>query len=105
MSKPSDLVAIIVEDLEDNCLALSKIANTLIERGATKIYVVCTHAIFSDQMIEELNGSQICKFITTNSLMACDSAKLCSKVEIIGMGLHFLKCSLNVYFLFQILTL
>ena len=52
-----DRVAILVDDMADTCGTIVMAANKLLESGATKIYAILTHGIFSGPALERINNS------------------------------------------------
>ena len=54
---PQDRVAILVDDMADTCGTIVMAANKLLESGATKIYAILTHGIFSGPALERINNS------------------------------------------------
>ena len=52
-----DRVAILVDDMADTCGTIVMAANKLMESGATKIYAILTHGIFSGPALERINNA------------------------------------------------
>ena len=52
-----DKVAILVDDMADTCGTIVMAANKLMESGATKIYAILTHGIFSGPALERINNA------------------------------------------------
>ena len=50
-------VAILVDDMADTCGTIVMAANKLLESGATKIYAILTHGIFSGPALERINNA------------------------------------------------
>ena len=55
--KLQDRVAILVDDMADTCGTIVMAANKLLESGATKIYAILTHGIFSGPALERINNA------------------------------------------------
>lgn len=60
--------AIIVDDLIDTASTITLAAKTLIEKGATEVYVCCTHPVLSGYAIEKIKNSKIKELVVTNSI-------------------------------------
>ena len=52
-----DRVAILVDDMADTCGTICLAASKLLESGATKIYAILTHGIFSGPALERINNA------------------------------------------------
>lgn len=63
-----DKVCVLVDDLADTCNTITRAARLLKETGASYIYCLVTHSIFSGDGLEKIGFSDIDKFITTNSV-------------------------------------
>lgn len=79
-------VAILVDDMADTCGTMVKAADRLIEAGATEVYAMLTHGIFSGPAIERLNNSIFSSVIVTNTLDQTENAKKCKKLKIINVA-------------------
>ena len=61
-------IAILVDDMADTCGTIVQAAEKLLEAGATKIYAILTHGIFSGEALNRINrsnfevGEQFCFF-------------------------------------------
>lgn len=63
----SDKVVILLDDLVDSGKTMARAAKVVKDHGATMVYGVCTHGIFSGDAIPRLRKS-INRFVTTNSV-------------------------------------
>lgn len=79
-------IAIMVDDLADTCDTIVKGAESLREKGASKIYAICTHGIFAGDAIEKINGSCLEKLVVTNTIPQERNMKLCPKLETIDIS-------------------
>lgn len=61
-------VCVLIDDLADTCNTITRAARLLKETGASYVYCLVTHAIFSGDGLEKIAASDIDKFITTNSI-------------------------------------
>ena len=68
-------MAILVDDMADTCGTIVMAANKLLESGATKIYAILTHGIFSGPALERINNA--CFEVEYNALahfyLSCSS--------------------------------
>jgi ribose-phosphate pyrophosphokinase len=60
--------AIIVDDIISTGATLTKAAELLVKRGASKVYACATHPVFAEGAIERINDSAIEKVIVTDSI-------------------------------------
>lgn len=63
-----DKVCVLIDDLADTCNTITRAAKLLKETGASYVYCLVTHAIFSGDGILKIEASGIDKLITTNSI-------------------------------------
>lgn len=59
---------ILIDDLVDTSYTITRAAKLLKDQGATKVYALITHAIFSGDAIKRIKASSIDKIIVTNSV-------------------------------------
>lgn len=72
----ADRVAILIDDLVDTAGTITRAAKLLKDQGATYVYALITHGIFSGDAVERINGSSaIDKVITTNTTPQEEHAK------------------------------
>jgi len=73
---------LIVDDIVDTAGTLCNAAAALKENGARKIYVACTHALFSGQAIERIAKAPITKIKVTDTVELAKE-KLIDKIEVL----------------------
>lgn len=61
-------ICILVDDLVDTSYTITRAAKLLKEQGATKVYAIITHGIFSGDALNRILESSIDKIITTNTI-------------------------------------
>ena len=61
-------VCIIIDDLVDTSYTITRAAKLLKDRGATKVYAVVTHGIFSGDALPRIKQSGIDKLIVSNTI-------------------------------------
>jgi len=52
------------------------------EAGATKVYAILTHGIFSGPAIERINKSDLEAVVVTNTIPQADNMKKCPKIKV-----------------------
>ncbi|VDD74019.1 unnamed protein product [Mesocestoides corti] len=79
-------VAILVDDMADTCGTICTAADRLTEAGATSIYAICTHGIFSGPAIDRINQSRFVAVVVTNTIDQKENMKRCSKLFCIDVS-------------------
>lgn len=64
----ADRVCILIDDLADTGNTITRAAKLLKKEGATKIYALLTHGVFSGDAISRIKASAIDKVVVTNSV-------------------------------------
>lgn len=64
----TDRVCILIDDLADTGNTITRAAKLLKKEGATKIYALLTHGVFSGDAINRIKASAIDKLVVTNSV-------------------------------------
>ncbi|KAK4154280.1 phosphoribosyltransferase-like protein [Chaetomidium leptoderma] len=64
----ADRVCILIDDLADTGNTITRAAKLLKKEGATKIYALLTHGVFSGDAINRIKASAIDKLVVTNSV-------------------------------------
>jgi ribose-phosphate pyrophosphokinase len=82
----SNRVAILIDDLADTSNTITRAAKLLKKEGATYVYALLTHGVFSGDAIARINASAIDKVIVTNSVPQDEHRKLCPKLEVLEIG-------------------
>ena len=80
---------ILVDDMADTCGTLCTAAARLKEGGATKIYAIITHGIFSRDALQKIENSVFESVICTNTLNQEENLKKCSKLQVIDVSNYF----------------
>ncbi|KAL5289919.1 PRPS2 family protein [Megaselia abdita] len=84
-----DRVAILVDDMADTCGTVVHAADKLIEAGATKVYAILTHGIFSGPAVERINKARFEAVVVTNTIPQDAHMKECSKIQCIDVSMMF----------------
>lgn len=83
----SNRPAIIVDDMADTCGTLLLASGKLREAGATKVYAICTHGVFSGPAIERIKSSQLEAVVITNTVPQTTAMEQCSKIKVIDISM------------------
>jgi ribose-phosphate pyrophosphokinase len=67
-------VAVIVDDIIDTGGTLSAAAQTVLDEGASKVYAVATHGVFSGRAFETLEASPLAGIVVTDTVPLRDGA-------------------------------
>merc|ERR1712013_65014 len=84
-----DRVAILVDDMADTCGTICLAATKLMESGATKIYAILTHGIFSGPALQRINNACFEAVVVTNTLPQETNMKNCEKIQCIDVSMMF----------------
>ncbi|XP_075228944.1 phosphoribosyl pyrophosphate synthetase isoform X2 [Lycorma delicatula] len=84
-----DRVAILVDDMADTCGTICHAAEKLMEAGATKVYAILTHGIFSGPAISRINNACFEAVVVTNTIPQEQHMKDCPKVRCIDVSMMF----------------
>lgn len=85
-----DRVAILVDDMADTCGTICHAADKLVEAGATRVYAILTHGIFSGPAISRINNACFEAVVVTNTIPQDGHMKDCPKIQV-GSILPFFK--------------
>lgn len=77
-----DRVAILVDDMADTCGTICHAAEKLLEAGATKVYAILTHGIFSGPAITRINNACFEAVVVTNTIPQDGHMKDCPKIQV-----------------------
>ncbi|CAL4136427.1 unnamed protein product [Meganyctiphanes norvegica] len=81
-----DRVAVIVDDIADTCNTICHAANKVIECGATKVYAILTHGIFSGPALSRINSSCMEAIVVTNTIPQDEHLLESPKLKVIDVG-------------------
>lgn len=86
VGKVEGQVAILVDDIADTCGTMVMAADKLIESGATQVYAILTHGLFSGDAIDKINKSQITQLVVTNTCPNKEKFAKCPKIAVIDIA-------------------
>lgn len=78
--------AILVDDIIDTAGTLCNAAEAVMSHGATEVYSVATHGVFSGPAIERINKSVIKRIWVTNSIPQEDRLARCDRLNVVSLG-------------------
>jgi ribose-phosphate pyrophosphokinase len=78
--------AILVDDIIDTAGTLCNAAEAVMNHGATEVYSVATHGVFSGPAIERINKSVIKRIWVTNSIPQEDRLARCDRLNVVSLG-------------------
>ncbi|KAH7320216.1 phosphoribosyltransferase-like protein [Stachybotrys elegans] len=90
-------VCILVDDMIDTGNTITRAAKLLKREGATKVYALLTHGVFSGDAIARVNASAIDKMIVTNSVPQEEHRRLCPKLEVLDISPIFAEAIRRVH--------
>lgn len=77
-----DRVAILVDDMADTCGTIVHAADKLVEAGATKVYAILTHGIFSGPAIQRINNACFEAVVVTNTIPQDEHMRNCPRIQV-----------------------
>ncbi|KAK9401945.1 ribose-phosphate pyrophosphokinase 2 [Crotalus adamanteus] len=83
----TDRVAILVDDMADTCGTICHAADKLVSAGATKVYAILTHGIFSGPAISRINNAAFEAVVVTNTIPQEEKMKHCPKIQVIDISM------------------
>jgi len=86
MGDVSGKVAILIDDMIDTAGTACKAASILKENGASYIFMLATHGLFSGPALERINESDFNKIVVTNTVSQKREILECNKIKIIDVS-------------------
>ncbi|KAI7873896.1 phosphoribosyl pyrophosphokinase [Lichtheimia hyalospora FSU 10163] len=81
-----DRVCVIIDDIIDTASTITKAARMLHENGATQIYAVVTHAVFSGDALDRIEHSYLDRVIVSDSIHQHQYTISCDKITTFSIG-------------------
>ena len=78
--------AVVLDDMVDTAGTLTQAAVALKDKGASKIYACCTHAVLSGSSIANIEASPIDRLVVTNTIPLNGMAQKCSKITVLSVA-------------------
>ncbi|CAF1321263.1 unnamed protein product [Rotaria sordida] len=82
-------IAILVDDMADTCGTFECASQKLLSAGASKVYAICTHGIFSGPAISRINNSPFEAVVVTNTIPQEANMKNSNKIQVIDVSMMF----------------
>jgi len=79
-------VAILVDDMADTCGTICHAADKLLEAGASKVYAILTHGIFSGPAVSRINEAGFDAVVVTNTIPQDEHMRDSSKIKLIDIS-------------------
>jgi ribose-phosphate pyrophosphokinase len=73
---------LIIDDLIDTAGTLVKVAQALLENGASAVYACCSHPVLSGTAVENLVNSPITEVVVTDTIPLSEAAQQVSKIKV-----------------------
>src|ERR1700731_3957942 len=77
---------LIIDDLIDTAGTLVKVAQALVQKGASTVYACCTHPVLSGAAVENLVDSPITEVVVTDTIPLSEAAKQVSKIKVLSIA-------------------
>ena len=74
--------AILVDDMADTCGTICHAAEKLKEAGASKVYAILTHGIFSGPAIQRIEAAPLEALVVTNTIPQEKNMRDCTKIQV-----------------------
>ena len=79
-------LCILVDDIADTSITITKAAQILKDHGATRIIALITHAIMSGDALQRVKASKIDEVIVSNTVPQDEHIANCSKIKVIDVS-------------------
>lgn len=81
--------AIIVDDIIDTAGTITESIKAIKEKGAKRIFAVCTHGLLTGKAIERLSSAPVEKIIVTDTIPLIGNKTMCEKIEVLSVSKLF----------------
>jgi ribose-phosphate pyrophosphokinase len=88
MGQVKGKMCVLIDDMIDTASTICAAADILIEKGATEVWAMATHALLSDPAVDRLKNSQITRVVVTDTL-PLPSEKQIDKIEVCSVAPMF----------------
>jgi len=79
-------VCIMIEDMVDTAISITKGASKLKEEGALSVIACATHGVFSPGALDNINLSCLEKLYVTDTILQTENLKKCSKLAVVSVA-------------------
>lgn len=78
----SNRTAILVDDMADTCGTICHAAEKLAAAGASKVFAILTHGIFSGPAIQRIESAPLEALVVTNTIPQEKNMRNCNKIQV-----------------------
>lgn len=78
--------ALLLDDMIDTAGTITQAVSALKNKGATKVFAACTHAVLSGPAITRLNESELNEVIVTNTISLDHKSEECKKLTVLSVA-------------------
>lgn len=78
--------ALLLDDMIDTAGTITQAVSALKNKGATKVFAACTHAVLSGPAIKRLNESELNEIIVTNTIALDSKKEECKKLTVLSVA-------------------
>jgi ribose-phosphate pyrophosphokinase len=78
-------MCVLIDDMIDTAGTICAAAELLVAKGATEVWAMCTHAVFSDPAVDRLKNSSISRVVVTDTL-PLPTEKQIDKIEVVSVA-------------------
>jgi ribose-phosphate pyrophosphokinase len=93
-----DRTVLLVDDMADTCNTLIKAAVVCLAHGASKVYALVSHGIFSGNALERLQASPITQIVVSESLQMQEPLKRCNKLKVLDIAPLFAEAIRRIHY-------
>jgi len=87
MGNISNKVAILIDDIIDTAGTVCRAADELCNNGASSVYVLASHGLFSGDALDRINKSCIKKVVVSNTChISKDIINKCNKIQVLDVS-------------------
>ncbi|MGH9054269.1 MAG: ribose-phosphate diphosphokinase, partial [Acidimicrobiales bacterium] len=89
-------MCVLIDDMIDTAGTICAAAEILLDRGATDVWAMCTHAVLSDPATDRLKNSPISRVVVTDTLPLPPEKEI-DKLEVVSVAKVFADCIAAVF--------
>ena len=90
--------AVLLDDMIDTGGTLTKGGTAVLEHGASSVFAMATHAVFSGPAIERITKSAFEKVIVTDTVPLSPEAEACGKIHVLSVASLFGEAIRSIHF-------
>lgn len=80
---------VLIDDMADTANTITRAADLLVEKGATKVYGLITHGILSGDAVDRVQASRIDELLVSNTVPLSEAARKCHKIKVFDVSALF----------------